>query len=60
MVTFWLAVWTLVERELVRFWRDKARVLGVVASPLLFWMVLGFGAGAGNNVSRRDCNISHG
>ncbi len=45
MVIFWMAVWTLVERELVRFWRDKARVLGVVASPLLFWMVLGFGAG---------------
>jgi ABC-2 type transport system permease protein len=42
---FWLPVWALWQRELVRFWRTKARVLGVVASPLVFWLVIGLGSG---------------
>jgi ABC-2 type transport system permease protein len=45
MVASLLAVETLWERELVRFWRQKSRVLGVVASPLIFWAVIGFGSG---------------
>src|SRR6266542_2021345 len=43
--SFWLPVQTLWWRELVRFWRTKSRVLGVVASPLIFWLVIGFGSG---------------
>jgi len=35
---------TLWQRELVRFWRQKSRVLGVVASPLIFWLFLGYGS----------------
>src|SRR5689334_12354362 len=46
MVGSLLAVQTLWWRELVRFWREKSRVLGVVASPLVFWAVIGFGSGA--------------
>ena len=46
MVAAFLAVETLWRRELVRFWRQKSRVLGVVASPLIFWAVIGFGSGA--------------
>ncbi len=42
---FWLPVWTLWQRELVRFWRQKSRVLGVVASPLVFWLLMGYGSG---------------
>ncbi|MEO7650520.1 MAG: ABC transporter permease [Bryobacteraceae bacterium] len=45
MIGFWLAVWTLWQRELIRFWRQKSRLLGVIASPLVFWLILGFGAG---------------
>jgi ABC-2 type transport system permease protein len=30
-------------REIVRFFRQRARVVGVIASPLLFWLVLGSG-----------------
>jgi len=45
MVTTLLAVETLWRRELIRFWRQKSRVLGVVASPLIFWAVIGFGSG---------------
>src|SRR5229473_3297957 len=46
MVASLLAVETLWRRELIRFWRQKSRVLGVVASPLIFWAVIGFGMGA--------------
>ena len=46
MVASILAVETLWQRELVRFWRQKSRVLAVVASPLIFWALIGFGSGA--------------
>jgi ABC-2 type transport system permease protein len=39
----WLPAYSLWERELVRFYRQKARVVGVIASPLIFWVVLGAG-----------------
>ena len=45
MSRFWLPVATLWRRELIRFWREKARVLGFVGSPLVFWLVLGSGFG---------------
>src|SRR5438270_12666539 len=32
-------------REIVRFYRQKSRVVGVLASPLLFWVVIGSGFG---------------
>jgi ABC-2 type transport system permease protein len=39
----WIPAYSLWRRELVRFYRQKARVVGVIASPLLFWIVLGAG-----------------
>src|SRR5271168_1350814 len=39
----WLPAYSLWLRELVRFYRQKARVAGVIASPLIFWVVLGAG-----------------
>lgn len=36
---------SLWKREVVRFYRQKARVVGVIASPLLFWIVIGSGFG---------------
>jgi ABC-2 type transport system permease protein len=33
-------------REIVRFYRQRARVVGVVVSPLLFWLVIGSGFGS--------------
>ncbi len=32
-------------REIVRFYRNKARVAGVILSPVLFWLVIGSGFG---------------
>jgi ABC-2 type transport system permease protein len=42
--SFFLPAATLWQRELVRFWRQKSRVMGVVASPLIFWLVIGLGS----------------
>jgi ABC-2 type transport system permease protein len=42
--SFVLPAATLWQRELVRFWRQKSRVLGVVASPLVFWLLIGYGS----------------
>lgn len=42
---FWLSVFTLWRRELIRFWRERSRVLGFVGSPLVFWLVVGSGFG---------------
>lgn len=39
----WLPTLSLLRRELVRFGRQRSRVVGVVASPLLFWVVIGSG-----------------
>ena len=44
MSNFFLPAATLWQRELVRFWRQKSRVLGVVASPLVFWLLIGYGS----------------
>src|ERR1700758_4790774 len=41
-----LPAFTLWWREVVRFYRQKSRVIGVIASPLLFWVVIGSGFGS--------------
>jgi ABC-2 type transport system permease protein len=33
-------------REVIRFYRNRSRVIGVIASPLLFWIVIGSGFGS--------------
>ncbi len=44
-MVFWLTVFTLWQRELVRFYRQPSRVVGAVGTALLFWIVLGTGIG---------------
>jgi len=38
-----LAVWSLAVRELKRFVRQRNRVFGALAQPLIFWALFGFG-----------------
>src|ERR1700732_1193213 len=40
-----LPAFTLWQREVVRFYRQRSRVVGVIASPILFWLVIGSGFG---------------
>lgn len=41
-----LAGWTLLEREVVRFLRQRNRLIGALATPLIFWLMLGQGMGS--------------
>ncbi|PAW77279.1 MAG: hypothetical protein B9S32_12315 [Verrucomicrobia bacterium Tous-C9LFEB] len=43
--TVTLPTWTLWSREVVRFLRQKNRVIGALASPIMFWFVIGAGMG---------------
>jgi ABC-2 type transport system permease protein len=36
---------SLCQRELVRFLRQRSRIIGALATPILFWIVLGAGVG---------------
>jgi len=42
----WLPAFTLWLREIVRFYRQPSRVIGVIASPVIFWLVIGSGFGS--------------
>ncbi|HWR14622.1 MAG TPA: ABC transporter permease [Terriglobales bacterium] len=42
VITPAMSLW---KREVVRFYRNRSRVAGVIASPLLFWIVIGSGFG---------------
>ena len=40
---FWLPVWTLSQREFVRFLRQRTRIVGALGQPLIFWVLFGTG-----------------
>ena len=40
---FWLPVWTLTVRELVRFFRQRTRLVGALGQPIIFWVLFGAG-----------------
>lgn len=39
----WLPVATLAQRELVRFFRQRTRIIGALGQPILFWILFGAG-----------------
>ena len=45
-------MWSLFRREIVRFLRQRGRVIGALGTPVLFWLVLGSGFGASISGSR--------
>lgn len=51
---FWLPAISLWQRELVRFYRQRSRVIGVIGSPLVFWLVVGSGFGASFRADGRE------
>src|SRR5438477_12327904 len=40
---YFLPLFSLCRRELVRFFRQRGRVIGALGTPLLFWLFLGSG-----------------
>lgn len=45
-MSFLLPVGSLWQRELVRFYRQRSRVLGALGTPLVFWLLIGSGIGS--------------
>ena len=43
--SMWLPAYSLWWREIKRFYRQRSRVVGVLLSPLVFWLLLGAGFG---------------
>lgn len=43
---FFLSVYTLWKRELVRFFRDRNRLFGAIGQPFIFWVLVGSGLSA--------------
>ncbi len=41
-----LASYTLWKREIVRFYRQRSRVIGAIVPPVLFWFLIGSGLGS--------------
>jgi len=47
-----LTVYTLWQRELVRFYRQPSRVAGALGTPFIFWLLIG--SGIGSSFSREN------
>lgn len=41
--SFWLTVWSLTHREILRFVRQRSRVTGAFLQPIIFWVLFGVG-----------------
>ena len=44
-VGLWLPSLSLCQRELVRFLRQRHRIIGALATPIVFWLLIGAGMG---------------
>ena len=51
--------WTLCHREIVRFARQRSRVIGALGTPLVFWLLVGFGLGRSFRLPGTDNSISY-
>jgi ABC-2 type transport system permease protein len=50
----WLPAASLCGRELIRFLRQRNRIVGALATPLMFWVVIGAGMGKSFQASGPD------
>ena len=59
-----LPIWSLYAREVLRFVRQRNRVIGSLGTPLLFWIMLGSGFGEslrapGADLSGHDTGLGY-
>jgi len=57
--SWWLPTWTLWRREMVRFIRQRSRVVGALGTPVLFWAVIGSGLGRSFRVPGFDATVNY-
>ena len=41
-----LATYSLWARDIIRFYRQRSRVIGALGTPVVFWLLLGSGLGS--------------
>ncbi|MEO6870756.1 MAG: ABC transporter permease [Chthoniobacterales bacterium] len=56
---FLLPTATLWQREIVRFYRQRNRIVGALLSPLVFWFVIGSGIGSSFRVGAAPHGMSY-
>ncbi len=54
-----LPAWTLWQRELVRFFRQRSRVAAALGTPLLFWLFLGSGLGTSFRLTGQSGELNY-
>jgi ABC-2 type transport system permease protein len=54
-----MATYTLWWREVVRFLRQRTRIIGAFGSPIMFWLLIGSGVGHSFNVSGAAESINY-
>ena len=59
MNDFLLAAVSLWRREMVRFFRQRSRIVGALGSPLLFWLLLGSGVGSSFRLGNTDISMGY-
>jgi ABC-2 type transport system permease protein len=59
VTNFVLAAATLWRRELVRFVRQRSRIVGALGSPLIFWLLLGSGVGSSFRIGAVDGGMGY-
>jgi ABC-2 type transport system permease protein len=45
-----LATYALWRRDVIRFYRQRSRVIGALGTPVVFWILLGSGLGSSFSV----------
>ena len=54
-----LAVWALTSRDIVRFVRQRSRIVGALGSPILFWFLIGSGLGRSFQAAPGDASSGY-
>ena len=53
------ATWSLCYRELVRFLRQRNRIVGAIGQPVLFWLLFGAGLGPSFQLTGDGADVSY-
>lgn len=59
MNDFLLAAVSLWRREMVRFFRQRSRIVGALGSPLLLWLLLGSGVGSSFRLGAAGASMNY-
>jgi ABC-2 type transport system permease protein len=59
MSNFLLAMTSLWRREMVRFLRQRSRIVGALGSPLIFWLLVGSGVGSSFRLTASSSNMGY-